>query len=81
MAILLITPIKNLPDNYQSLRAHGLPWNQFKVYAVTDLLKQLGGAANPEWKEWLMGVPIGWTGHASSVTGLALIKLRSGGLG
>ena len=23
--------------------------------------KKIGGALNPEWVEWLMGYPIGWT--------------------
>jgi hypothetical protein len=33
-----------------------------------------GGILNPEWVEWLMGWPIGWTGNES--TGSAMDKFR-----
>lgn len=31
--------------------------------------EQSGGRLNPDWVEWLMGVPIGWTDVEVSVTG------------
>jgi hypothetical protein len=46
--------------------------------------KELNGALNPEWVEWLMGWPIGWTdsrplkrtGAASGGTGMENFKYR-----
>jgi hypothetical protein len=29
-----------------------------------DLTDAIGGPTNPEWVEWLMGFPIGWTESA-----------------
>ena len=29
---------------------------------------QVGGALNPTWVEWLMGLPLGWTASALSET-------------
>ena len=37
----------------------------------TDLSAQAGGALNPTWVEWLMGLPIGWTDLGCSETGLS----------
>jgi hypothetical protein len=33
-----------------------------------NLTTQVGGALNPEWVEWLMGFPIGWTALPPSAT-------------
>ena len=37
----------------------------------TSLSVQTGGALNPTWVEWLMGLPIGWTDFGCSETGLS----------
>jgi hypothetical protein len=34
----------------------------------TALSAQVGGALNPDWVEWLMGWPIGWTASARLAT-------------
>lgn len=34
-----------------------------------NLADQVGGQLNPEWVEWLMGLPIGWTGSGPLATG------------
>ena len=34
----------------------------------TELPSQIGGLLNPEWVEWLMGFPIGWTELDASET-------------
>lgn len=34
----------------------------------TELPSQVGGLLNPEWVEWLMGFPTGWTGSNASGT-------------
>lgn len=36
--------------------------NLLTIQALLDACLRIGGRLNPEWAEWLMGWPIGWTG-------------------
>ena len=38
---------------------------------------QVGGALNPTWVEWLMGLPLGWTASALSETESSPSKPRA----
>ena len=42
---------------------------------------QVGGRLNPEWVEWLMGWPIGWTALDAAATALFLSKRPRRGRG
>lgn len=39
--------------------AYRKPPNREGGFGLKEIVR--GGALNPEWVEWLMGVPIGWT--------------------
>lgn len=62
---LLSTDYKGAPinrwysQNVQVERERGKPINLKELVEVTPLGKI--GLMNPEWTEWLMGYPIGWT--------------------
>jgi hypothetical protein len=50
------TPRANKPEGYSSDR-----YSLTLLQAITGEEKPLGGQLNPNWVEWLMGFPIGWT--------------------
>jgi hypothetical protein len=45
--------------------AKGSRWSKSKTQMLTSVV---GGRLNPNWVEWLMGFPIGWTDLEQSVT-------------
>ena len=45
----------------------------------TNLVLAIGGAVNPTWAEWFMGVPIGWSGSEPLETGRFQSWLRAHG--
>jgi len=50
------TPRANKPEGYSSER-----FRPTLAQIATEQDKPLGGQLNPDWVEWLMGWPIGWT--------------------
>jgi len=51
---------------------HGRTWSTTDKNLHTVVAKPEGGQLNPEWVEWLMGVPMGWT----NLRTLATLKWR-----
>jgi hypothetical protein len=49
-------------------KSHTYRVNKFYLDAVAQERTGQTGRLNPSWCEWMMGVPIGWTGCASSET-------------
>jgi hypothetical protein len=41
---------------------------------LDTLPRALGGPANPDWLDWLMGLPVGWTGQEPLATPLCRFK-------
>ena len=50
------------------------------VRNTKPLNAEIGGPLNPEWVEWLMGWPIGWTDSEHSATAKFRLWLHSHGI-
>jgi hypothetical protein len=60
--------VKMLPTPKAQDAKHGNPTQYEMQNRKDDLHVFAGGSLNPEWVEWLMGYPVGWTACGVSET-------------
>lgn len=60
-AILRLLPTPTMPRPHDSENTVGKFMKNQKQKDLTSVVAQAGGQLNPNWVEWLMGWPIGWT--------------------